>query len=74
MATPAQRAVSVLDALLNTTSTVTQRQRLVAAFGTPENFLRMMREVTMNQVKLYENMVAKEATQTAVDNDFAETP
>lgn len=74
MATPTQRAVSILDALLNNTSSVAQRQRLTAAFGTPENYLGALREFTLNQVKLRENQVAKEATQMAVDTDFPEAP
>lgn len=74
MATPTQRAVSILDALLNNTSSVAQRQRLTAAFGTPENYLSALREFTLNQVKLRENQVAKEATQMAVDTDFPEAP
>lgn len=72
MATPAQRAISALDAQLNTVSTVTQRQRVVAAFGSAENYIRALLDYTKNQVKVYENIAAKEATQAAVDNGFAE--
>lgn len=74
MATPNQRAIAIIDALLNATSSASIRQRVSLAFGSPEAFLRVLRDVTTNQVKVYENLVAKEATQAAVDADFEETP
>lgn len=74
MATPNQRALAILDALLNTTSTVSQRNRVLAAFGSAENYIRIMFALTKNTVKQYENQAAKEATEAQVEVDFTETP
>lgn len=72
MATPNQRAVIILEALLNTSSTLEQRNRLLAAYGSSEAWLKELFLITKNRIKHYENLTAKEATDTAVDADFTE--
>lgn len=81
MATPVQRSVTIVDALLNRTATAQERQRLLAAFaGLVEGqattdaiaraFLATVRHFVLENVRRHESQSAT----AAVNTDFAETP
>lgn len=61
MATPAQNAIAVLDALVDGTSTVAQRQRTVAAFGSAEAYLQSVRQFTKQRINSTERRAARQS-------------
>lgn len=78
MATFNQRAISICDALVNGTATVEQRQRVLAAFGSAENFLRDIRRHVLGHVQHHEAQAgvasAWQAASASVDSGFTEQP
>lgn len=61
MATPTANAISILNALVDGTSTAAQRQRAVAAFGSPEAFLAELRRFTKQRILSSERRAARQA-------------
>lgn len=78
MATANQRAIAICDALVNGTSTADQRQRVLAAFGSAEQFIRDIRRYVLERVQgTEEAMPVAQARQSVADDintDFAESP
>lgn len=89
MATRVQRAISIIDALLNAPSTADQRTRIANAYSThlpntattnekAEAFLVSVREMVLNRVKEHEGRIAVattlDAAAAAVGTDFPEAP
>lgn len=78
MATAAARASSILDSLLNRAATAGERQRILAAFGTAEAWLKDLREHTLDRLKITESrtnvLAAEQTVATEVSATFAETP
>lgn len=74
MPTPLQRATAICDALVNTTATTQQKQRVQAAFGTADAFLREVRQFVISRVQQHEETSAREATRNQVLADYNEAP
>lgn len=86
MATYAQRAIAIADAVVNKTATNEQRTRIATAFRyhedetqsqIAERFVKEIRHYIINKIKQYESQIAIAATQetvfTQIDIDFTET-
>lgn len=58
MPTPAERAIAILDAVVDGTSTPAQRQRAVAAFGDAETFIRVVRRAIHQRILRKETAAA----------------
>ncbi len=78
MPTVNQRAIAIVDAIINTTSTAGQRSRVVAAFDTAETLLAEVRALITDRVKAYESqasvIAAKTTSDAAVASGFTEAP
>lgn len=88
MATPTQRCVSIIDALLNSVSTTTQRNRVLDAYLQPMLILDptatagdaakvMLKEVydlILSRIEANETRAAIAATAAQVKTDFPITP
>lgn len=61
MATPAQNAIAVLNALLDGTSPAPMRQRTLAAFGSAEAYLAELRQFTKQRILSAERRAARQA-------------
>lgn len=76
MPTPNQRAISICDALVNTTSTAGQRQRLLAAFGSAPEFIQAIREFVLFRITSSEAAApvaeAQSVAAQSVASDFQE--
>lgn len=87
MATYAQRAVSICDALVNGTATGTQRDRISKAFAASlppeatqaqiaEQFLKELRQYVLSRIQSYETDVGisalRESKASQIITDFAE--
>lgn len=71
MATYNQRAIAICDALVNGTSTADQRQRVLAAYGTAENFVREVRRSILGRLSMFEGEVPMQQARNAVEQDIA---
>lgn len=78
MPTPNQRAIAICDALVNATSTVGQRQRLLAAFGSAPEFIQAIREFVLYRITNSEAAApvaqAQSTAANSVTADFQEIP
>lgn len=78
MPTPQLRAAAICDALVNGTSTAEQRQRVLDAFGTPADFLQVIREFVLHRITESEIQApvaqAKGVVAASVAADFQEMP
>jgi hypothetical protein len=88
MATTTQRAIAILDALLNGTATASQRQRLLDAYlfqlstlkpnATVADAAALLindtRHAVLIRLKAFESSAAVNAASTQVETDFAEIP
>lgn len=78
MATPNQRAVAIIDALVNGTSTAPQRQRMLAAYGSAETFIQEVREAALTRIRNTEAAAPVAAARQQVEVDvnaaFPEAP
>lgn len=87
MATYAQRAVAICDALLNATATGTQRDRIAKAFAASlppeatqaqiaEQFIKEIRQYVLGRIQSYETDVGvsalRESKASQIISDFAE--
>lgn len=82
MATANQRAISIVDALVNGTSTTNQRNRISAAFGEnlpagssssdiSQNFLTLLRGYVMQKVEDFEARASVASAKATVAADVA---
>lgn len=75
MATYAQRASAIVDALVNGPSTVEQQQRVAAAFTggalDAQMFVRKLRNYVLSRIESHEAEAAVEAARSAVAADVA---
>lgn len=78
MATAQQRAIAILDAVLNSTSTVTQQNRAAAVFGSAANLVREVRNMVISRIYAIESAADKQTIdqnkQTEVASSFPESP
>lgn len=82
MATYAQRASAIVDALLNGSATAEQIQRIATAFtgGAPDAqlFVRKLRNYVLSRIEMHEGeaavMAARSAVAADVATDFPEAP
>lgn len=66
MATPNQRAIALLEALLNRTPSTEVRNRVLAAYGSPEEFIDSVYGQVRHRVKSHEAL--------APDGELTPTP
>lgn len=89
MAEVGPRSISIVDALLNTTSTQSQRDRISKAFAAAlppeatqteiaEQFLKELWQVVVDRVMTYETQAAiiavRESKISTIPTDFAQLP
>lgn len=78
MATLNQRAIAICDALVNGTATTEQRQRVLAAFGSAEQFIRETRQYVLNRLEVHESQApvsaARQQVVDGIKTDFTEAP
>lgn len=78
MATVNQRAIAICDALVNGTSTADQRQRILAAFGSADSFIKETRRWVLSSLINTEASApvtaARQLVEQDIATDFAETP
>jgi hypothetical protein len=67
MATPAERATAILNALVDGTATVGQRQRVLATFGDAETLLRVVRRTIKQRILRTEESAARAALPPPAD-------
>jgi len=72
MATINQRALSLLEALLNAPPTLEQRQEVLAAFGSAEGFVMELYNYAKTRVKASRRRANQAAVDQAVDSEYGQ--